>query len=96
MRPLIRLVLLNLLPIDHCSSWLAQPALIFAHVVELCAAHCEVWLSITITFEDLPSELLVQFHICYLLLALICATDEGLLGRSLWHFEILLRQVRLS
>ena len=95
-RPLIRLVLLNLLPIDDCATWLAQAALILTHVVQLRTAHREVRLGVAIAFEDLPRELLVQFNIGDLLLSLIRAAAEGLLRRCFRHFEILLRQVRLA
>ena len=95
MHALISLVLLDALLVNDGLTWLTHAALVLTHVVELVAAHVEVWLGVTVALKDLVSLFLSQLHGCHLLLVSILV-DETLLRSGLWHFEVLLGEVRLS
>lgn len=93
---LISLVLFDTFFIDNGTSRLTHPSLVLAHVVKLRGTHREVWLGVAITLEDLPRQFLVLLHLSNLFIALISATDLVFLICGLWHFKVLLRQVRLA
>lgn len=59
------------------------------------AAHVKVWLGVTVALKDLVGLFLSQLHRRHLLLVSILV-DETLLCSGLWHFEVLLGEVRLS
>ena len=95
MHALISLVLFDTLFVNKCLTWLAQTTLVLAHVVKFVASHMEVWLGVAITLKDLVGLFFALLHRSLFFLVCILV-NETLLSRRLWHFEILLREVRLS